>query len=73
MQTPKSPCLNCPDRKVGCHIVCDKYIKYSKVCEEVRKEKMRIAEEYRIQKEIQDRRVRMAMTGKFYRSKRSKK
>ena len=21
----KSPCLNCPDRTIGCHSACDKY------------------------------------------------
>ena len=23
-----SPCKDCEDRKVGCHCVCDKYLKY---------------------------------------------
>ena len=24
----KAPCLNCPDRKVGCHSECTKYLKF---------------------------------------------
>lgn len=24
-----APCKDCPDRKVGCHAVCEKYIAYS--------------------------------------------
>ena len=23
---PKAPCLNCSDRRLGCHSKCDKYI-----------------------------------------------
>lgn len=25
MKKPESPCLNCPDRKVGCHGICDRF------------------------------------------------
>ena len=28
MEKPKSPCLNCPDRVVGCHATCEKYQSY---------------------------------------------
>lgn len=24
----KSPCMGCPERKVGCHSTCDKYLDY---------------------------------------------
>lgn len=24
----KSPCLNCPDRVLGCHSHCDRYLSY---------------------------------------------
>lgn len=24
----QSPCINCPDRKVGCHTDCEKYIAF---------------------------------------------
>ena len=27
----KSPCLNCPDRTIGCHSTCEKYIEFQKV------------------------------------------
>ena len=27
----KSPCLNCPDRQLGCHSRCEKYIEFQKV------------------------------------------
>ena len=75
MTKPESPCLGCPDRcpEPNCHTTCEKYLAFDEECKALRKEKIRVAEEYRIQKEIQDRRVRMAMAGKFYRSKRSKK
>lgn len=23
------PCKDCPDRKLGCHSICEKYIKYA--------------------------------------------
>lgn len=26
----KAPCLNCPDRKEGCHSKCKKYIQFRK-------------------------------------------
>lgn len=27
---PKAPCLNCPNRYIGCHDVCEKYLVYRK-------------------------------------------
>lgn len=27
----KAPCKDCPDRKVGCHSVCKKYIEWQQV------------------------------------------
>ena len=69
MKQPKAPCLNCEDRQVGCHIVCDKYIKFNHECEKFRAEKQRIAEENRIQNEIEHRRIKMASEGRMYRRK----
>lgn len=28
MKEPMPPCLDCPDRTVGCHATCEKYKKY---------------------------------------------
>ena len=33
----KSSCLNCPDRKVGCHGKCDKYKKFQNNVSKLRK------------------------------------
>lgn len=35
MASIQSPCLNCSDRKVGCHSKCDKYLKFVKEKDEV--------------------------------------
>lgn len=32
-----SPCKDCPDREVGCHGKCEKYINYQKENSEVKK------------------------------------
>ena len=29
-----SPCKDCPDRNIGCHSVCEKYLSWSKKHEE---------------------------------------
>lgn len=41
----KTPCLNCKDRKVGCHAECRKYIEYAENRERERK-KIRREKEY---------------------------
>lgn len=30
MQRPTSPCYHCPDRHIGCHGQCEKYIEFRK-------------------------------------------
>lgn len=72
MKQPESPCLGCTDRAIGCHIVCGKYISFSKLCEEFRAEKKRIAEENRILNDIEHDRIVKAATGKMYRRKNGK-
>ena len=37
----RSPCKDCPDRKLGCHSICEKYIEYTKQNEEIRLKKAR--------------------------------
>lgn len=69
MKQPESPCLNCPDREVYCHTYCEKYISFTKLCEEFRAEKMRIAEESRIINGIEHSRIKRAATGRMYRRK----
>lgn len=34
-----SPCKDCPDRRSGCHSVCEKYIAYTVEREKIRAEK----------------------------------
>lgn len=46
MPRPDAPCKDCPDRKSGCHSVCEKYITYRVELEKynkMRDEKMKIA------------------------------
>jgi hypothetical protein len=31
-----APCLNCENRKVGCHSTCEEYIKFDKERKEIR-------------------------------------
>lgn len=33
---PKAPCKDCPDRQVGCHSTCEKYIEFKKEADEQR-------------------------------------
>lgn len=37
----RAPCKDCPDRKLGCHSVCEKYIEFTKKNEEIRLKKAR--------------------------------
>ena len=31
-----APCKNCPEREIGCHRMCDRYIRYAKQREKIR-------------------------------------
>lgn len=31
-----APCKNCPEREIGCHSMCDRYIRYAKQREKIR-------------------------------------
>ena len=33
----KSPCKDCPDRVLGCHSECGRYLAYVEACEKLRK------------------------------------
>ena len=35
----KAPCKDCPNRQVGCHSTCEKYIEYKKESDRIREEK----------------------------------
>jgi hypothetical protein len=72
MKQPKAPCLGCGDRFVGCHGLCDKYIKFNHECEIFRAEKLRISEENRIQNDIEHDRIVKAITGRMYRRRNGK-
>lgn len=50
--TPKvePPCMDCPDRVVGCHSECEKYKNYSQA---LRKNKTFITERYKGQREAE--------------------
>lgn len=36
MPTVKSPCMNCPDRVLGCHSECGRYLAYTEAVEKMR-------------------------------------
>lgn len=36
----KAPCYNCPDRKLRCHLTCQKYIEYAEERAEIRKKRL---------------------------------
>ena len=33
------PCKDCPDRQIGCHSTCEKYIEFKKENDKLRKER----------------------------------
>lgn len=35
-----APCKNCPEREIGCHSMCDRYIRYAKQREKIREKRM---------------------------------
>lgn len=39
MSSIKSPCFGCKNRTIGCHSNCEKYIKFSKILDDIRKKK----------------------------------
>lgn len=44
------PCKNCPDRRVGCHSVCEGYLKFKTERDEIikrRRAEMSIDDDYR--------------------------
>ncbi len=69
MRQPKAPCLNCEIRHLGCHITCEKYQEFDRLNNLFRQEKIRIAEENRVQNDIEHRRIKMASEGRMYRKK----
>jgi hypothetical protein len=46
-----APCKDCPDRFVGCHSTCEKYIQYKK---EGREEWLKHRDDYIRQREIEE-------------------
>lgn len=74
MKQPISPCLGCTaetgrSAEPNCHMTCKPYLAFNEECKALHKEKLRIAEEYRIQKEIEQRRIKLASEGRFYRKR----
>ena len=69
MKQPKAPCYKCEDRCAGCHIVCEKHQEFDHLNKMFRAEKLRIAEENRVQNDIEYRRIKMAAEGRTYRRK----
>lgn len=69
MKQPTSPCFGCPDRVVGCHTVCEKYIAYDNECKVLRDERLKVAEHNYTMKAIEKRRIKMASEGRFYKAK----
>ena len=48
---PTAPCLNCPDRYLGCHDTCQKYLTYRKEQDIVNTKR---SKERRFEKEMDD-------------------
>lgn len=71
MKHPKAPCLGCEDRFVGCHSLCDKYIKYNHECEIYREERYKAVQEALIQNDIEHSRIKRAAEGRMYRRKKN--
>ena len=69
----KSPCLACPDRYVGCHSKCERYMAFKDEKKEENAVRRKQANENRIQNEIERDRIRRAATGKMWRSRRTKR
>jgi len=71
LKQPESPCLGCTERVAdpNCHGYCEKYLTFSKLCEEFRAEKKRIAEANRILNDIEHDRIVKAATGRMYKRK----
>ena len=76
MTKPQAPCLGCTfetGRSVepNCHMTCEKYLAFDRECKELREKRYKIIEENRIQREIKERRIRLATSGGMYRKKRN--
>ena len=39
-----APCKNCPEREIGCHSMCDRYIRYAKQREKIRQKRLHDAQ-----------------------------
>lgn len=35
----KSPCKDCPDREIRCHLTCEKYIEFKKESDKIREQR----------------------------------
>ena len=66
------PCKDCPDRAVGCHSICEKYITYDKANKKLKEQMKKIAIQEQIQNDIEHDRKKKLATGQFWRSKRRK-
>jgi hypothetical protein len=44
----KAPCKNCPNRKVGCHSTCQKYLDFRKEVDKINKIKFAEKEQRRL-------------------------
>lgn len=71
MRHPESPCLGCPDRcpEPNCHSTCEKYLAFDEECKALRKERLKVAEAHYDIKAIEQRRIKMASEGRFYKAK----
>ena len=59
-----SPCKDCPDRHIGCHSDCDKYINYRKELEQLKEQQY---------KENLKPQFKKPIPGNFYKNKWKKK
>lgn len=54
----KAPCKDCPDRQVGCHSTCEKYIEFKKEADEQRQERIARSEINQFVRESNERRYK---------------
>lgn len=74
MKQPKSPCLDCTPEtgrsaEPNCHMTCKPYLAFRKECDVLMQARAKTAREYDDQRYIEQRRIKMASEGKFYKAK----
>lgn len=71
MKQPESPCLGCTDRcpEPNCHMTCEQYLAFRRECDILQKARMKTAKEYDDMRFIEQRRIKLASEGRFYKQR----